>query len=314
MKLFVTGGTGYIGEYVLQEALADGHDVYVLTRSKQKADALKARGVRAFVGDFLQDGEWQGAFQRADAIIHLAAPPTWGEKVTKKVAQTYATGHLQLTERLFELAEFATCKKIIFVGGTSFFGDTGNEALRDEAYRSDPKGWGPYIAPSIHYAEKMKAKFPVSIVFPAQIYGPSSWMEQLYLQPLQDEKPLTSLKGYRPMINPIHIEDCARAFIHLIEHGQAGEDYLVVDGQPVDSFSYREEIERHLGKQAVKIRLVPKWLCQIAIGPVLTEYATAHTYFTNKKLVATGFTYRYPSYKEGLPQVVATWKEKKGIV
>ena len=61
----------------------------------------------------------------------------------------------------------------------------------------------------------------------------------------------------------------------------------------------------------VKVRRVPRFLCQLLVGPVLTEYATAHTNFSNKKLMQTGFNYRYPTYKDGLPNVVKQWLERK---
>ena len=235
MKIFVTGGTGYIGEVLVKEGLQLGHEMIVLTRSKDKAEYLELQGVHPVVGDLMEDGDWQNAINDADAVIHLAAPPTWGKKVTKKVALTYADGHLQLTKRLFDVVNPQKVNKIIFVGGTSYYGDSGNGEPRDETFRSTPKGWGPYIAPSIEYARTKAKDYPVTIVFPAQIYGPSSWMEQLYLEPLYLGKPITSLKGYNPHFSPIHVEDCGRACIHLIKNGKNREEYILTDCQPVDS-------------------------------------------------------------------------------
>lgn len=311
MKIFVTGGTGYIGEVLVKEGMKLGHEMIVMTRSKEKAAQLKQEGAYAVVGDLLVDGDWLYALNEADAVIHLAAPPTWGKKVTKKVALAYADGHLSLTKRLFEVVNPEKVKKIIFVGGTSYYGDSGNGEEKDETFRSEPKGWGPYIAPSIEYARTKSSEFPVSIVFPAQIYGPSSWMEQLFLEPLYSGKAITSLKGYTPHFSPIHIEDCGRAFIHLIDNGVNGEDYILTDTERVDTTTYRQEIERIMNVKDVKVRLVPRFLCQLLIGPVLTEYATAHTNFTSKKLLDTGFEFRYPTYKDGLPNVVEQWLAKK---
>lgn len=311
MKIFVTGGTGYIGEVLVKEGIKLGHEMIVLTRSKEKATQLKQEGANAVIGDLMVDGDWQQALNEADAVIHLAAPPTWGKKVTKKVALEYADGHLALTKRLFDVVNPAQLKKIIFVGGTSYYGDSGNAEPRDETFRSTPKGWGPYIAPSIEYARTKSPEYPVSIVFPAQIYGPSSWMEQLFLEPLHTGKAITSLKGYNAHFSPIHIEDCGRACIHLIDNGVNGEEYILTDTEQVDSTTYRLEIQKIMNVHDVKVRLVPRFLCQLIIGPVLTEYATAHTNFTSKKLAETGFEFRYPTYKDGLPSVVEQWLAKK---
>ncbi|GAA3400223.1 NAD-dependent epimerase/dehydratase family protein [Paenibacillus hodogayensis] len=308
MHILITGGTGYIGTVLVEESVKAGHSTYVLTRNKEKSQALEKQGVKVIIGDMLQDGQWQQKINEMDAVIHLAAPPTWGKKVTKKVALSYADGHLQLTKRLFEAIDPQQLKRLIFVGGTSYFGDSGNKSPKTESFQAEPKGWGPYISPSIKYAkEKITEGYPASIVYPAQIYGPSSWMEQLYLQPLFTNKPVTSLKGYSPYFSPIHIEDCARAFLHLIEYGEIGEDYIISDLQQLPSEVLRDEIIKLMGVTDPKIRAVPRWLCQLVLGPVLTEYATAHTNFSSKKLQETGFKFRYPTYKEGLPQVVEAW-------
>ena len=311
MKIFVTGGTGYVGEVLVNEGVEIGHEMTVLTRSPEKAKNLQVQGVQAIVGDMMSNGDWIDEMNQSDAIIHLASPPTWGRRVTKKIAKQYANGHYELTERLFQVANPKSVKKIIFVGGTSFFGDAGNEEPKDETYSSSPKGWGPYIAPSIHYAKEQKKKFPLNIVYPSQIYGPSSWMEQLFLEPLYEGRPLTTLKGYSPMFSPIHIEDCGRALIHLIQHGEEGEEYILTDNLPIPSENFCIEIEYLMNVINSKVRYVSKFLCQLFIGPVLTEYATANTNFSNKKLRSTGFRFRYPTYKDGLPDVVERWLELK---
>lgn len=40
---------------------------------------------------------------------------------------------------------------------------------------------------------------------------------------------------------------------------------------------------------------------------MVTEYITAHSNFSNEKLRATGFEFKYPTAYEGLPQVVEQW-------
>lgn len=235
MIIFVTGETDYIGETLIKEGLQLGHELIVLTNSKNKAYQLILQGAHPIIGDLLEYGDWQSILKEVDAVIHLAAPPPVGEKVTEKVALDYADRHLQLTKRLFDVVNPGKVKKIIYVGGTSYYGDSGNGASCDETNHSLPNGWGPYIAPSIEYARSKAKEYPVIIVSPAQIYGTSSWMEQLFLEPMYLGKPITSLNGYNPYFSPIDIEDCGRACIHLIEYGEMGEQYI--HGQSADRFN-----------------------------------------------------------------------------
>lgn len=306
-KVFVTGGTGYVGSVLIDEAQKSGYDIVVLTRSAEKAKHLNINGIEAVVGDLLVDGPWQNALAECEYIIHLASPPTWGKKVSKKVAEAFSDGHYQMTVRLLDLVDRNKIKNIVYVAGTSYYGDTGEDMMRDESYISDPKGWGPYIAPSVNVLDRYRKQgLPITTVFPAQIYGAASWTEQLFMKPLYNNKPVYSLKGYSPYFSPIHVEDTARACLYLAAHGVPGERYILCDPNPMRSAEFMGLIEQELRVQGKTIE-IPRWLCKLIIGPVLTEYATAHTLFTNRKVLDTGFQFRYGSAKEGIPHVVKQW-------
>lgn len=75
-KIFITGGTGYVGTALVQEIIDTKLQAVVLTRSSQKADALRARGLEAVVGDLMEDGPWQQKLAECEYVIHLASPPT----------------------------------------------------------------------------------------------------------------------------------------------------------------------------------------------------------------------------------------------
>lgn len=71
MRIFVVGGTGFIGSHLLPRLLHDGHLVKALVRSPRKATRLPA-GVEAVAGDPSTPGPWQEEVRQAEAIINLA--------------------------------------------------------------------------------------------------------------------------------------------------------------------------------------------------------------------------------------------------
>jgi nucleoside-diphosphate-sugar epimerase len=75
MKVFVAGGTGAIGRPLLAQLLAGGHDVVALTRSPERAQALKAEGITPALADVFDP-------QAVSAVIGDARPDVVIEQLT----------------------------------------------------------------------------------------------------------------------------------------------------------------------------------------------------------------------------------------
>ena len=73
MKVFVTGGTGYIGNAVSLQLKKAGHDVQALVRNKDKASALQAAGVKLVQGDLGNPAGYAAAAYGVQAIVHCAS-------------------------------------------------------------------------------------------------------------------------------------------------------------------------------------------------------------------------------------------------
>lgn len=307
-RVWIAGGTGYIGRATVAAAREAGLCPVVLTRHTGRAEALRAQGVDAVVGDLLDPTT--RVTVEADLAIFVAAPPSWGQRVSRRVAQRFSSGLLDMTRRFLDSAEGRSPQRIVVVAGTSFFGDAGPDAPRDESFAGTPKGWGPYLAPTVAEVEaRARGGAPIVLAFPGQVYGPASWMAQLFLEPLAAGRTVVGLSGHDPMFSPIHLDDCGRALTHLARRGEPGARYLLVDDQPVRVSAFVEEVARALG-QGLRTRTLPRWLCSLLIGPVLTEYATVHTHFSNARLRSTGFEFRFPTWRDGVPDIVARWRAR----
>ncbi|WP_319446263.1 MULTISPECIES: SDR family oxidoreductase [unclassified Mycobacterium] len=72
MRIFVTGGTGHAGSYIIPELVAAGHDVTALARSDTAAAALSAHGAKARLGDLEDLDGLKEAAADSDGVIHVA--------------------------------------------------------------------------------------------------------------------------------------------------------------------------------------------------------------------------------------------------
>jgi nucleoside-diphosphate-sugar epimerase len=73
MRVFLTGGTGYVGAAILDALVRGGHQVEALVRNSEGAARVQARGAQPVLGDLLQVPSWSDAAAAADGVVHAAA-------------------------------------------------------------------------------------------------------------------------------------------------------------------------------------------------------------------------------------------------
>lgn len=307
--LFVTGGTGFIGRVLISHAVVAGYQVKVLTRSEQSAMKVETLGAIPIRGDVTVAGPWQEAAASSEMIVHLAQPQTFGGRITLARANRYREERLQMDRLLLDNLRPDVTKRIVYVAGTSYYGDQGKQ-LQDESTRPNPKGWGPYIAPAIEALSTYYTKgLPILEAFPGWVYGPGSWFQEYIFEPLLAGKPLTGLAGPVRTASPVHVEDCARAILHLLQYGEIGQRYFIVDNQPGLVSALAEKAAQIL-EVRLRARQIPVWLSRLIIGPVVTESLTCDVCLSNARLLQTGFNFNYPTIEQGVPDVIARCKSQ----
>src|SRR3954468_22400223 len=120
-RVFITGGSGYIGRAVVEALVAEGHDVEALVREGAGASVVSDIGAEPRRGDLGQLDLLRGAGDRADAVIHLAP----SDPDTDQAAST------ALQERLGD-------GPFVFTGGAWVYGDTGGVVDEDAPLAPPP--------------------------------------------------------------------------------------------------------------------------------------------------------------------------------
>ncbi len=307
-SVFLTGGSGFIGSAFLSAAVAAGHEVRALARSAGSEARVRRLGGTPVAGDLEDaDGSWRAVVHDAEAVVHLAQPQAFGGRVTTGRAERYRDLRLRMDRNLFDAVDPARIGRILYVGGTSYYGDCGR-ALVDEDATPHPQGWGPYVAPAIEALPGYRTRgLPIVEAFPGWVYGPSSWFAEYFLTPLASGRPVTAIAGSNRYVSPVHVDDCAAALVHLMARGVAGLRYFVVDDKPVPNSKLAETAAAALGVP-LKWRHVPKAVFRLLLGAVIAESATYENRLSNARLRATGFAPRYRSCEIGVPAAVAAFR------
>ena len=115
MKIMLTGGTGFIGSYVLCFLLADGHRVNALVRDFSKLNLKSHSGLKIFEGDLDKINILDKAVSGCDIVIHLAALVRTNADNPEEFTNTNYMG----TENLLKASKRNDIKKFIYTSSLS---------------------------------------------------------------------------------------------------------------------------------------------------------------------------------------------------
>lgn len=118
MKIFLTGGTGNIGQYVTKELLERGHELLLLTRTPDRVPAFQnLNGVTLIKGSNLDKEVINKSLEGCDAVIHIALG--WGNTPTAMLHMD-----TEATVFLLEAAEKKGVKNFIYTSSTTVMGSS----------------------------------------------------------------------------------------------------------------------------------------------------------------------------------------------
>ena len=104
-------------------------------------------------------------------------------------------------------------------------------------------------------------------------------------------------------MSPIHVHDCARALVHLAEHGEAGGRYFLVNSDPIRMHEFAGTFAR-LANRPLRVWRVPAAATRLVVGRVLADDLLADAVFSNIRLRGIGFRFEYPTLEQGLQQIL----------
>jgi uncharacterized protein len=304
---FVTGADGCIGTELLKVLVAGGHQVFGLTTSIEAAQRVRRAGAQAVMGDLLEPGRWQDE-AAADWVFHLPPHPMSGARVTRQRAASITRARVVMDGHLLDAVASGTTRRVVYVADTSCYGQTGSRPItEDEPLRPSP--WGRCLAPALDRLDGyVVAGLPIVTAFPGWVYGNVAWFRERVIEPVMAGRRVLQFGKTGPWVSPIHVHDCARALVHLAEHGDVGGRYFLVNSEPIRMDEFARTFAR-LANRPLRVRHVPAAATRFVAGPVLADHIQADAVFSNIRLRGIGFRYQFPTLEQGLKQVIEALNE-----
>jgi dihydroflavonol-4-reductase len=272
VRVFVTGGTGFIGGEVVRQLRARGEEVVCLVRNPEKAAKLRELGCELKQGDLSDGAALRQGMAGCDAVIHAAAMYEVGIPAKQRPAMREA--NVAGTERVMKAALEEKVPRIVYVSTVGIFGNTRKQVV-DESYENPETDFTSYYEETKLEAHKLVQRMideqglPAIIVQPGGVYGPgdTSQVADLLEQFFAGRLPLMPFPELG--ICMTHVEDIAGGILLALDKGQLGETY-VISGPVTTMREAIETVARVSGRKAPK-RALPTGLMKamIPIGPLV---------------------------------------------
>lgn len=226
MNVFVTGGSGFLGQVVVRRLRESGHHVRALARSRQAAEKLSAWGAEPVEGDL--DHPERIPLKGVDAVVHCAAPVEfWGpwRKFEKQIVQASVS--------LARAADRAGVKRFVHISSESVLQERGPLLDINEAHPYPLKANSVY-GEAKRQAEVALLALPLQmellILRPTFIYGPGCPALETILGKAKSGGFMWIDDGQSPF-EAVHVENVADAILAALTKGEPRAIYNITDGE-----------------------------------------------------------------------------------
>jgi nucleoside-diphosphate-sugar epimerase len=277
MMTIVIAGIGYVGARLANLAGAAGHSVYGIKRSA----ASNATDYVPIEADLTQFDSLTGRLPKTATHLVLCAGPSVSSEAAYR--DLFIRGTANVCALLPELPKL---ERIAFVSSTSVYAQQHGEWV-DESSLTQPEAWS---GQTLLEAEAMltNAGISATVLRCAGIYGPG---RTRLIDSVRNGT--ASFDPDAPQyMNRIHGDDVAGALLHLLQPSIASGIYLGVDEAP----SADREVVEWL---AATLKVPPPQPAPSTKAERSPRRGASNKRCSNAKLVATGYQYVYPTYRQG---------------
>jgi len=306
LKVLVQGATGVLGRRIVRTFAGDGHEVVGISRSNEGDRVVRECGGTALRADVFDAPALTLAAKGCSVIIRAATHIPGKARIKPADFATNDQLRREGTRALLEAARNVRAKaflqeSIVWVarppGGAPF----------DEASPVVPAPFNESMiaAEAMAIEAESEGQMAATTLRFGNFYAPDAY-HTLFMGERLAHRKLPLIGDGLHEVSLLHADDAARAFLAAAKKPRSGI-YHVVDDEPATWRAFLSGFAQML--DAPQPRHVPAWLARLEVGKYTTQFFTTSMRTSNAKFKdAFGWAPKFPTFREGLEQVVAKWK------
>ena len=269
--ILVTGATGFIGSFIVEEALKKGMEVWAAVRKTSSLEYLRDPRIHRIELNLSSEDDLkrQLADHPFDYVVHAAGVTKCLHEEDFYRTNTEGTKNLVNAIRALQMP----LKRFVYLSSLSIFGPIKEQQPYQEITETDTPQPNTAYGKSKLLAEQFldevnkglapgEQPFPYVILRPTGVYGPREKDYVLMAKSIKGHSDFSV--GYkRQDITFVYVMDVVQAVFLAIDYGKTGRKYFLSDGQVYQSSTFSNLIHQELGRPWwIRIK-APIWVLRI---------------------------------------------------
>ena len=264
MKILITGASGFIGSFIVEEALKQGFETWAAVRKSSSKEYLQDERIHFIELNLSSKAQLieQLRPHQFDYVVHAAGVTKCLNKADFHRINTEGTKNL--VDALLDLQ--MPLKRFVFLSSLSVFGAIKERLPYDEIREDDTPQpnteYGRSKLEAERYIDSIGSRIPYIILRPTGVYGPKE--KDYFMMAKSIKQHIDFAVGYqRQDITFVYVTDVVQAVFLALEKGETGRKYFLSDGQVYQSTTFSDLIHEELGRPWWLRITAPVWVLRI---------------------------------------------------
>jgi hypothetical protein len=301
MKIFVTGGTGFIGRHLTRRLSESGHEIFILSRSAVKVKE-SIPWAAMIEGDPVKPGGWQQRAGECEAAINLAGSSIftlWTDAARKRILDSRVLTTRNLVDGFAVLGK----KKILLnASAIGYYGSRVDDEILDE---DSPPGAEFMSEVCVRWEDEAKRAVEsgarVVLLRFGTVLGRAGGALSMMLSAFRYLLG-SSMGSGRQWMPWIHLEDLCNIFLLLLNDGDMTGPVNCVAPNPVRNSEFARILAKTLGRP-ILLPAVPAFLLRTLLGEFANVVLRGQR-VVPKRLMEAGFSFRFPTLQQALEDLI----------